>query len=253
METLKLVIMSIVQGITELLPISSSAHLLLLGRLLDISMSSSLLIFFHLGTTLAILIFFSKEIFHNFFSKEKWSLFFKIAISSIPAGVLGILFDSIISEKLRASWITAVSLIVWGMVMIFTEKKYTHSQVKDLSGITWKQSIIIGFAQAIALIPGTSRSGICTIAGIFLGIDKYTALKYSLMVGLPVMLGGAVLDFSDSKPILGSMDSILVLAITFTIGYLCLRIIDRNSKKNWLTVFGIYRILLGVAILLFAL
>jgi len=251
METLKLTIMSIVQGITELLPISSSAHLLLLGEIFVMDVSSAVLMFFHLGTTLAILIFFAHEIFHDFFTKGKWIFFLKIAVSAIPAGILGILFDSVISEKLRASWITAISLIIWGIVMIYVENKYRNQHIKSLEKITWKQSIIIGLAQAIALIPGTSRSGICTIAGVFLGIDKYTALQYSLLAGLPVMLGGVILDMADSQISLQSLDSLLVFTITFLVGYLCLRIINKKSKEKWLTVFGIYRIVLGIAILLF--
>jgi undecaprenyl-diphosphatase len=135
--------------------------------------------------------------------------------------------------------------------MIYVENKYRNQHIKSLEKITWKQSIIIGLAQAIALIPGTSRSGICTIAGVFLGIDKYTALQYSLLAGLPVMLGGVILDMADSQISLQSLDSLLVFTITFLVGYLCLRIINKKSKEKWLTVFGIYRIVLGIAILLF--
>lgn len=260
METLKIILISIVQGLTELLPVSSSGHILLLSRILTISQSSSFLVFFHLGTTLAILLFFCKRLFSNLFSKERLLFLLKIFVSAIPAGVVGILFDDIISEKLRDEWIIAVSLIVWGVVMIVidllapSKKKLVGG---DVEKVTWKQSLLMGFAQCLALIPGTSRSGITTIAGIVSGIDRYVALEYSFLLGLPVLFGSFVWDLL--KSFLGKQDFlsetslfnyVVIVVVTFLIGLLALMILRNVKKSKWLLVFGVYRVVVGLAILM---
>ena len=182
MEILKYLIIGIIQGITELLPVSSSAHILLLGKLMNLNFSSSLLITFHLGTTLAIILFFWSKIFKDFFTKSKLKFFLKIIVASIPVGIAGIFFDKFISEKLRAEWIIALSLIVWGIVMILVEKKFTKDEeekLRKVEDLSWKQAFVVGSSQILALIPGTSRSGITTIVGILMGMKKYVALKFS--------------------------------------------------------------------------
>lgn len=263
METLKLAIIGIVQGITELLPVSSSGHILLLGNLFEIDTSSSLLLAFHLGTTLAIILFFRKNFFTNLFSKKKFSFYLKILISSIPAAIIGLLFEDIISETLRAEWIIAISLIVWGLVMIIVEKNKKFSKQdteKQIENISWKQSILIGLSQSIALIPGTSRSGITTLTGVFSGLNKYIALEYSFILGVPILLGGYLWDcfkyfistnsYFNSTTTSDVFNYVLILLITFVVGYISLIVLRRNNKKNWLTTFGIYRIALGIVILL---
>jgi undecaprenyl-diphosphatase len=123
MEMIKMGILAIIQGITELLPISSSGHLILLGEYFNISITTLILSTFHLGTTLSIILFFREKLFKNLFTKEKLLFYIKILVASIPAGIVGFLFEELISERLRATWIIAVSLIVWGIVMILMEQK----------------------------------------------------------------------------------------------------------------------------------
>ena len=261
METIKIALLAIVQGVTELLPISSSAHLILLGKLMDIDTTSFLLSVFHFGTTLAIIIFFREKLFKNFFTKEKLNFYLKIIISTIPAAITGFLFQDIIEEKLRAEWIIAISLIVLGIVMIILEKKEKIKYDPDVEHITWKQSLIMGFGQIFALIPGTSRSGITTIVGILSGMDKYSALEYSFILGIPILVGSSgyeiIKEISNiqepitSTIIYASLVKILVVAIIpFLVGYIALTVLKRFKKRNWLTVFGIYRIILGIIILI---
>ena len=143
MEILKYLIIGVIQGVTELLPVSSSAHILLLGKLMNLEVSSSLLITFHLGTTLAIILFFWNKIFKDFFTKSKLKFFSKIIVASIPVGIVGFFFDELISEKLRAEWIIALSLIVWGIVMIIIEKRCTKNEDEKLGNVedlSWKQA-----------------------------------------------------------------------------------------------------------------
>ncbi len=264
METIELVILSVIQGVTELLPVSSSAHLILISKVWNTELSTLMLTILHLGTSLAIIVFLRKLLFTKILSNEKLSLYLKIIVSSIPAGITGILFENIIEEKLRATWIIAVSLIVWGIAMIvFEQKKNKTKDSKDISieNITWKQSIIMGIAQAFALIPGTSRSGITTIAGMFSGLDKYTAFEYSFILGIPVLLGASILEIgktilnTDNLSIDTSLLSVTkmlpVILISFVVGYLALIVVRKYKKKNWLTVFGIYRIIVGILILIF--
>ena len=261
MEIVKIGILSIVQGLTELLPISSSGHLILLGRVMDIDTSSLLLSVFHLGTTLAIIIFFREKLFKNFFTKEKLNFYLKILVSSIPAGIAGLLFEDVIEEKLREPWIIAVSLISLGIVMIFLERNEKKKHIPETKTVTWKQSIIMGICQTFALIPGTSRSGVTTIGGMLTGMDKYSALEYSFILGIPVLLGSSVYEITKEisaiqEPITttilsASLVKVLTVAfIPFLVGYLALVVLKKLKRENWLTIFGIYRIVLGIVILI---
>jgi undecaprenyl-diphosphatase len=264
MENIKFLILGIVQGITELLPISSSGHLLLFSDIMnfELDLNSLLLSVLHIGTTLAIIVFSRKILFKNLFSKEKLLFYVKIVVASIPAGIVGIFLGDFIENQLRATWIIAVSLIVWGIVMIIAEQ--TRKDVKkadtNIENISWKQSIAMGFGQTLALIPGTSRSGITTLTGMLTGLDKYTAFEYSFILGIPVLLGASLIEIFKAYLEMETVDLNTIFAstlrmtpvilISFTVGYLALITVKRYQKKNWLTVFGIYRIILGIIILL---
>jgi len=260
-----LLVIGIVQGITELLPISSTGHILILGKILDMeTIPSSLLVLFHLGTTVAVLLFYGKKLFKNFLKKEKWTFYLKVLVATIPAALAGLLLDDFISKKLRSIWIIALSLIVWGVVMIVLEKrkkgeKSEKQEVSDIEKITWKQAILIGCSQVIALIPGTSRSGITTIAGILSGLEKYVALEFSFVLSIPILLGAFLLLLREhpiketilatgiSSPILGFAT---IFFSTLIFGLLTLLLLKKVKRKNWLTVFGIYRIILGILLLI---
>ena len=253
METLKVLILGIEQGVTELLPISSSAHLLLTSQLLDIKMDTYLLSVLHLGTTIALVFHFWNFLFKDILKKEKFSLYFKIAISIIPAGIVGLLFESVIEESLRGNLIIAISLIIWGVVMILIERRVTIKE-KELTNITWKQSILMGISQIIAFIPGGSRSGIATIAGMLTGLNKYTAIQYSFLLGLPLLLAAPIYEIFKKYPqrVLNSSD-LIGIVVAGVITYLCLFLLEKFSKRSWLTLFGIYRIILGISVLIFLL
>ena len=263
METLKLLILAITQGASELLPVSSSAHLIIVGNIIEIHTSIFLLTSLQIGTTIAILAFFWKKLTRNLFTKKKLLFYIKILASVIPSAVLGILFEQKIEEVLQAEWIIAASLIFWGIVMILAQRKANSSEaIDDIENITWQQSLLMGFAQALALVPGTSRSGITTLAGIGLGLNKYTAFEYSLVLGLPVLLGSSMWTILEEIldtgiPNLGDvsfvtyLNDFIILVIPFVIGCLALVILRRVKRDKWLSVFGIYRICLGILILIF--
>lgn len=261
METLKLVIIGIVQGITELLPVSSSAHILVLGKLLKLDIGSLLLITFHLGTTIAIFLFFWRKLIGNFTNKTS-TFFLKIIVATIPAAIAGFLLDDLISEKLRAEWIIALSLIIWGVVMIVLERrevKNMEDKTKNLTEVSWSQALVIGLSQMLALIPGTSRSGITTITGILTGLKKYVALEFSFILSIPILTGTFIWMLLKDHSLKVLTDTVgtpltinisIIVIVTFLVGFGTLHLLSKFRKSKWLTLFGIYRIILGLIILI---
>ena len=187
MELLKVVLLGLQQGITELLPISSSAHLILTARILGYEMDTYLLSVLHLGTTIALILHFWEILFKDIFKKESINFYIKILISTIPAGLIGFFFESTIEQYLRSNLVISISLIFWGILMILVERISKKKEI-NLKDVTLKQSLTMGIAQIFALIPGGSRSGISTVAGILTGLNKYTAIQYFFVLGLPLLL-----------------------------------------------------------------
>lgn len=251
MEIFKIIFLAIEQGITELLPISSSAHLILTGQLLNIEVDTYLLSVMHLGTSLALLIFFAPTLFKDFLKKNSLLFYIKIAVSIIPVAVIGLLFQDTVENILRKNIVIVISLIVWGVAMIMIEREYNDKEEIDLHSITWKQSLVMGISQILALIPGTSRSGITTLSGILTGVNKYSALQYSFILGIPTLLGATtyeILKEGNLKEF--SYEYLIGILISAIFGYLSLLLLKKIKKTNWLTIFGYYRIALGIVILL---
>jgi undecaprenyl-diphosphatase len=257
MDTLQIFILSVVQGITELLPISSSAHLILIGKLLNFEIAGNLLFLtiLHLGTTLAIIVFYRKTLFKNFFTKEKWIFFLKLLLASIPAAIAGFFLEEYISSTLHETKTIAISLIVVGLLFILFENLHKKGKKVKLEELSLLQMLAIGTGQALALIPGTSRSGITTLTGMLLGLEKYSAFKFSFILGIPILLGTSLYEllFADLTSLPASLslvEMVPFILITFIIGYISLLLVSKFKKKKWLTVFGVYRIVVGILILL---
>jgi len=254
MEIFKVILLAIEQGITELLPISSSAHLILTGKLIGLKADTYLLATLHLGTTIAILIYFAPTLFKELLQKETLTFYTKIFVSTLPTAVVGFLLQSVIEDILRGEIFIAFSLIIWGIVMIFVERKYKEEEERNLREISWKQSLTMGLAQIISLIPGTSRSGITTIAGILSGVNKFSALQYSFLLGIPILLGTSIFGISKYAPQEGFNTShIIGIIVSALFAYLTLLLLKNIKKEKWLSIFGYYRIFLGTLLLLFLL
>ncbi|MCD4756602.1 undecaprenyl-diphosphate phosphatase [bacterium] len=264
MDVIKILILSIVQGITELLPISSSGHIIVIGKLLDFDISSSpvFLATLHLGTTLAIIVFFRKKLFKNFFTKTKLIFFLKLLLASLPVALIGLFFEDYIVQSFYNNFIIAISLITIGILFIYIEHLDRKTIKLKLEKIPLVKMMPIGIGQTLALIPGISRSGITTLAGMSCGLDKYSALKFSFILGIPLLLGGSLFEIitfyltTDNKSLTTTSLSLIkilpAMIVTFIIGYLALHIIEKFRKKKWLTIFGVYRIVVGILILIFA-
>ncbi|MCD4811829.1 undecaprenyl-diphosphate phosphatase [bacterium] len=263
MDTIKILTLSIIQGITELLPVSSSGHVLVIGRLLnlDISNHTAFLSTLHLGTTLAIIVFFREELFENFFTKSKLTFFLKLLLASLPVAMIGFLFEDYIAQFYYGNLTIAILLIVVGTLFIIAENinfKTVNLKPKE---VPLRKMILIGIGQTLALIPGTSRSGITTLSGMMCGLSKYSALKFGFILGIPILLGSSLYeiiksyietpDNSITTTSLSIVKMLPAIAMTFLVGYFALYVIERFQKKKWLTIFGIYRLTVGLLILIF--
>lgn len=233
-----------IQGITELLPISSSGHLILFSKLSSIDLGISEIAVLHLGTVGAILISYWKKIFKNL----NYRTILNILISVIPAGIVGFLAEDWIDQNLSSTWIISLSLIFWGVMLIILDQ--SKIEKKKISNIKPLQALSIGLGQILSFIPGTSRSGVTTVFGILSGLDKETALDYSFIMGAPLIAASGLYSLFISTPETGRSTSIVIATVTsFVVGIASIYILRKFIKKNILTICGIYRILLGSVIL----
>lgn len=259
-EILYAIILGLVQGIAEFLPISSSAHLIIVSeKLVGTVVPLSLNIALHLGTLLAVLIYFHKDIiklikaFYLRISKgtksiESDVLVPAIIIGTIPAGVIGLLFKDVIEEVFHKSYMTAIPLIIVGPLMWLADRNF--SSKKSYSDISIVNGLIIGLFQACALIPGVSRSGATLIGGRLLGIDRVSAAKFSFILGIPAMLGAFILESKNIFSNLSEPVFYVGFISSFIFGILAIEFLLRFLRKFGLGAFCIYRIILGIWILM---
>ncbi|MBN2100759.1 undecaprenyl-diphosphate phosphatase [Candidatus Dojkabacteria bacterium] len=243
-------IAGIIQGITEVLPVSSSGHLIIVSEIFDHSLTLSEIAVLHLGTLVAIIIV-TKDKFKHLKNPK---VLFNILLSIIPAGVIGFFFDDLIEETLHGILVITLSLIFWGIVMILTDQRTKKSKFKinEINEITPKESIIVGLGQCLAFIPGTSRSGITTLFGIFSGISPDTALSFSFLSGIPLIAASgffSVIDMISEKENTMNLPSILIALITSLVtGIIAGILLKKFIKKGILTVCGVYRIILAIVL-----
>lgn len=259
MTVFQAIILGIVQGLTELLPISSSAHLNIIPWILNWQMPESFDVALHLGTLLAITLFFFKDwlaLFkggYNQVVKKKKStegrLFWYIVIVTIPTGIVSLILDKIsgmICETFGIEMILiAVALIVLGIVLYVVDKK-SKSEV-TLENMTFKQSFLIGLSQAIAAaFPGTSRSGITMTVARALKLDRESAAKYSFLLSTPIILAAVLVSIKDFEFTLAFLIGVLA---SFLSGILVIKFLLNYLKKGSFKGFAIYRVIVGIAII----
>lgn len=265
MSILHALVLSLLQGLTEFLPISSSGHLILVPRLFNWSdQGLAFDIMVHLGTVMAVLIYFRTEFKNLVLSLIKpgftfyKKLFFVLCVALIPAGIFGIIFKNFVSGSGRNVVLVSANLIFWGAILILSEYYYKKNQKFkiDFNNIGFKKGLFIGLSQAMAVFPGTSRSGITISAGLFADFTREAAMKFSFLVGVPVILGAGlvnVFDLVKTGEDVAIVPIIVGLLGAFFSGLAAIHFMMKFVKKNGLFYFGIYRILLGIfLILLFA-
>lgn len=243
MNFFEIIFLGLIQGLTEFLPISSTGHLILAQRLFNLFSSLSFDAFIHLGSFLAIIVYFWKDL------KEIWNYKWFIVISAIPGGIAGLLFEHIVEEYFRIPLVVALSLIIMSIPMILGE--FFGKKQFEIKNLTYTKALIIGLFQALALIPGTSRSGITISAGLLLGLKREVSAKFSFLAGAPLILGAGLYEglklvnssfISLDMALIGFFSSAIFsfVAIAFLIPFL---------KRYSLYSFVVYRIFLGIFIL----
>lgn len=260
MDIIQIIVLALVQGLTEFLPISSSAHLILVPYLTDWpDQGLAFDVAVHVGTLTAVVIYFRKEINVMFFAwlaslkgkhSEDSKLAWAVLIGTVPVGIAGLLFKDVISDHLRTPLVIAVTTILFGLLL-----GYSHCSGKrqrDEHSLSWRDIIVIGCAQAIALIPGTSRSGITITAGLLLGLTASAAARFSFLLSIPVILlagGVETLDYLEVASINDMSDLVIGALISAVSAYLCIHYFLMLLEKIGMTPFVIYRLLLGIVLL----
>tara|TARA_Y100000758_G_scaffold162710_1_gene115409 strand:+ start:418 stop:1185 length:768 start_codon:yes stop_codon:yes gene_type:complete len=246
---LEILILSIVQGISEFLPVSSSAHLIIFSNIINFSNNS--LIFdvgLHLGSLLAILFYFRKELLNILNDKKLFNL---LLIGSIPLILFGYIFYSTgLINSIRNLKIIAWTTLIFGLLMYFSDTFKIKKKIeKDL---TIKNILIIGVMQILAIIPGVSRSGITITAGRFLNFDRYDSTKISFYLSIPALMGASVLSLKDAvnENIEFNFFLIISIILSFIFSYLTIKYFLIYTKKFSLKFFVIYRVVLSIIIFL---
>lgn len=253
-EVIEAIILGVVQGLTELLPVSSSAHLYLLSEFFfKWTISDSFDIALHFGTLLAICIFFFKDWinlikggFNKVFKKEdstEGRIFWYIVAATIPAGIIGLIFEHYLEGYLKQPLIVATALIVMGILLYVVDKK-SKSEV-SYENMTFKQAFLIGISQVLAFIPGVSRSGATITVGRALRVDRESAAKYTFLLSTPIVLAATVLKIFDFQFSVAFFAGVLT---SFLVGLVVIKFLMEFIKKRSFKVFAIYRILLGIVV-----
>jgi len=263
MDTLQVLILSLVQGLTEFLPISSSAHLILAPHLLgyaDQGLAFDVAV--HVGTLAAVVGYFRREVAAvtlDFFTTlppgraltENAQLGWMIILATIPVGVAGLLFKGLIESDLRSPLVIAAATIGFGILLWIFDLK--GRRTRDEHSIRWRDALIIGLFQAMALIPGTSRSGATITAALMLGLTRKAAARFSFLISIPtILLSGALVTYDlvrDATPVEWT-PLLLGAALSFVTAYLCIHYFLRFIERIGMGPFVLYRFALGAVILL---
>ena len=268
-ELLKAVFLGIVEGITEWLPISSTGHLILVNEFLNLRQSKDFIDMFNiviqLGAILAVMVIYFKRL--NPFQPGKtarevqltWQLWLKVVIACIPSAFFGLLLDDWMEAHLSNFFVVAIMLVVYGIAFIWIEdrNRRVEPKVTVLARMSYKTAFYIGLFQVLSIIPGTSRSGATILGGIIVGTSRSVAADFTFFLGIPTMFGysglKAVKYFIDGNTLTGGQVAILLVAsvTAFVVSLFVIRFLMNYIKKHDFTVFGKYRIVLGIIVLLY--
>lgn len=264
---LKAIILGIIEGITEWLPISSTGHLILANEFIKMDVSTDFLNMFNvviqLGAIMAVVVLYFHKL--NPFSPKKkaaekkatWILWFKVVVACIPAVIMGFLFNDFLDEHFQNFVTVSIMLVLYGILFIIIEKRNKNKKpvFSDLGSLTYQAAFMIGLFQVLALIPGTSRSGATILGAILIGSSRFVATEFSFFLGIPMMFGASglkVLKFlKNGNSFSGEEITILLVGsiVAFIISILAIKFLMNYLKRNDFTAFGWYRIILGIILL----
>ena len=264
MEWIKVLLLGIVEGITEWLPISSTGHMILLDELIHLNVTDEFMEMFRvviqLGAILAVVVLYFGKLWpfttpqKGWIKKETWSLWFKVLVAVLPAAVIGIPFDDKIDALFYNYQTVAVTLILYGVLFIVIENRNRGRKpsVRYFRQLTYPMALFIGAFQVLALIPGTSRSGATILGAMLLGLSRSVAAEFSFFLGIPVMFGASLLKLLKfGFAFTGTELAILAVGMitAFVVSILAIKFLMSYIKKNDFKAFGYYRIVLGILVL----
>lgn len=253
---LQSVFLGIIQGLTELLPISSSAHLTLIPWMFNWNgLSDSFDVALHFGTLLAIGLYFYKDWInmikggYNLVVKKEKSvegrMFLFIVIATIPGGIIGFLLDHFLEDALKKPLIIATALIVMGIILYFVDKK-CESKIK-YSKMGFKETFLIGISQALAFIPGVSRSGVTMTTARLLKVKRQAAARYSFMLSAPIVLAATIFKLPSFQ---FSLAFFLGVLASFIVGFIVIKFLLKYLQKGSFKIFAIYRVIFGIIVII---
>lgn len=271
MELLKAVLFGIVEGVTEWLPISSTGHLILLNEFITLNVSDAFRSMFdvviQLGAILAVIVLFFHKL--NPFSprktegekKQTWQLWFKVIAAIIPSGIVGVLFDDWMEAHFHNATVVSIALIVYGVAFILVERRNARrvggKTVEDVYAIDYKTALLIGCFQCLSLIPGTSRSGSTILGAILIGVGRSAGAEFSFFMAIPTMLGASAIKglkfLLSGVAATGTEIGVLIVGcvVSFLVRLLVIRGLMEYVRKHSFSAFGVYRIILGVVVLVY--
>jgi len=269
LEILKAILFGIVEGITEWLPVSSTGHMILLDKFIQLKVSPEFYEMFQvviqLGAILAVILLFFHKL--NPFSPKKdreqkkntWQLWFKVVVAVLPSAVLGLLLDDWMDAHLYIYWVVALALVAYGVAFIFMERinKKRAFKIENVFAIDYRTALLIGAFQCLSLIPGTSRSGATILGAIILGVSRPAGAEFSFFLAIPTMLGASALKLLkfilSGVSATGTEIAILLVGtvVSFIVSVLVINGLMAFVRKRSFAPFGIYRIVLGTLVLLF--
>ena len=268
-DILKSILFGIIEGITEWLPVSSTGHMIILESLLDVKETYGaafwdfFLVAIQLGAIIAVIICFFNKLWP--FGKNKdvevkkntWLIWLKVIVACLPAAVIGLLFDDWLNEHLYNSITVSITLIIYGILFIVIEifNKKRNFKINDMKDLTISTALIIGFIQLLSLIPGTSRSGVTILGAMLIGCNRTVSAEFSFFLSIPVMLGASLLKgikfFIDNTITANQIIFLVVgLLVAFVVSMLVIKLLMKYIKKHDFKIFGIYRIILGIILII---
>ncbi|MGL4970601.1 undecaprenyl-diphosphate phosphatase [Cetobacterium sp.] len=260
---LLVIILGIVEGMTEFVPVSSTGHMILVERFINSPLVSkefmdNFLVIIQFGAILSVVAYFWKDLTPFVKTKEefkeKMSLWSKIIVGVLPAGIIGLLADDYISKFfMDNTTVVASMLILYGIIFLLVERKQFNGSITSIKNMSYKLAFGIGFFQCLAMIPGTSRSGATIVGALLLGVSRAAAAEYSFFLAIPTMAGATLLKLLKNGFNFTSLEWQLLIVgsiVSFVVAYVVINWFMGYIKKRTFKVFGIYRIIIGILVLL---
>lgn len=256
---LKAIILGIIEGLTEFLPISSTGHLIIANKYISFTQPFANVfdVVIQVGAIIAVIIYFRDKLFPDLGDKVEsnkvFSLWFKVVVGFIPAAVLGFLFNDYIDAHFFNTTTVALALIVGAVLLLYAEMRLKKVKVSSIEGISYGNAFTVGIAQCLALWPGMSRSASTIIGGLFIGLSREVAAEFSFFLAIPTLIGASALKLYKSGLNFTSNEWMILFIgtlVSFIVAYLVIAVFMNYIKRRKLAPFAYYRIALGIIVLL---